>query len=332
MMNSQLSVRIRRVPLRGSGSRSRRLHVPGGIYFVRLRPRTEQVLFIEDRDYRHFEDRLQGAVRDHGWTLHAYCLMPREVELAVQVSNQPLWESIQLITGSYSRTLHERLGRGARLFAPRYRMLLIEPQVYLPQVVRHIHWSPVEQAGEPGIAAYPYSSHLAYTGEEPLAWVTMGVVLRMLEAKWQNWETAYEAYIAEGPDRDLAVKLDRGSRWDPRVLGSPAYVKSIGLDPPPSDDVSIDKIIDAVAATFAISLDEILTGSDSVYCCARAAIAYRAVKSDLASFKEIARFLGRSRPTLRDEVSRQVGDRGWIIVATCFCDWRVLSLTTKMGS
>jgi hypothetical protein len=58
---------------------------------VPLRPRTEHVLFAEDRDYRDFEDRLQSVVRDHGWKLHAYCLMPREIELVVQISNQPIW-------------------------------------------------------------------------------------------------------------------------------------------------------------------------------------------------------------------------------------------------
>lgn len=67
-------------------ARLARLYVPNQPQHVILRGLDQQQAFIDDQDYELFIDCLKAAARDHHLAVHAYALLPRQVQLLVTPS------------------------------------------------------------------------------------------------------------------------------------------------------------------------------------------------------------------------------------------------------
>src|SRR5919204_4456885 len=64
--------------------------LPDGIYHVTGRGVARTAIFRDRVDYEEFRNHLSRVCDRHGWTMHAYCLMPNHYHLIVQATREDL--------------------------------------------------------------------------------------------------------------------------------------------------------------------------------------------------------------------------------------------------
>jgi putative transposase len=154
-------------------ARKTRVCFPGAIYHVMMRGNGRARLFHSPKDYELFLETLAQAQERFQVTLHAYCLMPNHVHLAIQtpLGNLPRFMAWMQTTFSirYNR-LHRRTGH---LFAGRYRAEIVDQADYGRWLLLYIHLNPIRSrangllhytGGLKELNAFPWSSHLDYSG------------------------------------------------------------------------------------------------------------------------------------------------------------------------
>ena len=81
--------------------RLQRIHVPGGLYYVRHRSSTERAIFKDNDDYAQFEAILAHALEQFEIRAHAFCWQPGSIHLAVEIGTIQLSRFIQAVASRY---------------------------------------------------------------------------------------------------------------------------------------------------------------------------------------------------------------------------------------
>jgi len=132
-------------------SRKLRVQFEGAIYHVMSRGNARQDIVADDRDRRHFVDRLGSQVRRSGWELITFVLLSNHFHLLVRTPRPDLARGMQRLLSSHAGYFAARYRRPGHLFQGRYRAELIEDESYYWCVSRYIHLNPVRA----GLVAAP---------------------------------------------------------------------------------------------------------------------------------------------------------------------------------
>lgn len=125
-------------------ARLARLYVPDQPQHVILRGLDQQPAFVDDQDYELFIDCLKAAARDHHLSVHAYVLLPRQVQLLVTPSDEAsLPKAMQAVGRRYVAHFNRRYSRRGTLWEGRYRATVIEGERYFLLASRVVELSPV---------------------------------------------------------------------------------------------------------------------------------------------------------------------------------------------
>ncbi len=157
-----------------------RIHQPGGLYHVILRGNNGQRVFSGDYGYKVFLSLLTEGTKRFGYRLHAFCLMPNHVHLAVQVGEQPLSKAMQNAGFRHALRTNRLQGSTGHLFQGRYKAILVADTAYALELVRYIHLNPVRAGLAADPADWRWSSHRAYLGIDSWPFLTSSWVLEML--------------------------------------------------------------------------------------------------------------------------------------------------------
>ena len=109
--------------------------------------------------------------------------------------------------------------------------MLIDPEAYLLRLIRHIHLLPVSEGRVAEVEEHRLSSHHCYQGLVRVPWLTRRLALRMLLRNGQRPDKAYAEFMSKPQDPRDAVRFERGSRRDPRVLGEAGFLSSLPTRP-----------------------------------------------------------------------------------------------------
>lgn len=276
-------------------ARLKRLHIPGGIHYIILHSNEEREIFPDPADYESFARLVERCARRCHVHIFAYCWSPHEVHFAIQVSSVPLGRFVQRLAGQHARLINRRLSRTGHLFQQRYWTVRIEKPADLPEVVRHIHMTPVRLGLAQDPSEYRWTSHATYLGTEKNVWVTSGPVLRSLDAQGPNRRDAYRKFMEEGLTRRSGMRAEDTeflSRLMPRRRRPP-------------DPAMLNTIIDSVATKLAVPRDAMLSPSRRRnLSLARALVAWHATHNEVATLTEVARRFQRNPSTLCVGVER----------------------------
>src|SRR5688572_7259515 len=110
--------------------RARRLHVPGGTYYLHLRANSGQRIFQDEQDVEAFNELVSSALTRCNAELYAFCWTGSDARLAIRIAEVALGRVVHLITAPYSRHVHKRYGRKGNLFT-RYHAVLIASESYV---------------------------------------------------------------------------------------------------------------------------------------------------------------------------------------------------------
>jgi putative transposase len=268
-------------------SRRSRLHVPGGVYYVVQRSNARQPIFTEEADYATFERLLSTMLVRCRVRAHAYCWETDAIHLVLQISDMPVGRLMQRLSSQYARRVHRRAGELGHLFQQRYHALLIDPDVYLLRLIRHVHMLPVRSGKVTDPGDYPLSSHPAYAGTASTPWLTTNVALRMLAQRPEQARFAYNRLMFEAPASGEGASFEHGGTDDPRVLGDREFMAAIPRN------------------TLGLERSEVLSRSrQRRLALARALITWYATERGVATLAEVARRLQRDPSTLFVAVER----------------------------
>jgi putative transposase len=230
-------------------SRTARLHVPGGVFHVISRcPGGEPLLEIAGAREKYLE-LLGSALEATDARLLAYCLMSNHVHLVLIRGEQPLERVVKSVHTGLGRFLSPRRpGRGAKgpVFADRPRMVLVQEETYLRELVRYVHNNPVRAGLVRQASASAWTSHRAYVGRvEAPEWLNVGYVLDRF-GRGARAREGFERFVAEGkkeaPRLDLlgegraraqtrvSESLGDGYRVSDGIVGDDTFVRRVLRD------------------------------------------------------------------------------------------------------
>jgi REP-associated tyrosine transposase len=286
-------------------ARLRRLHVPGGIHYVILHSNEGREIFSEPADYEAFTKLVERCVRRCRARVHAFCWTPREVHLAVQVSTVPLGRLVQRLAGQHARAMNRKLGQHGHLFQQRYWAVLLQQQSDLPEVVRHIHLTPLRAGLSTDSNEYAWSSHNTYLGFAKIAWVTTSTVFRMLESPGRHRRQVYRQYTQDEATRlnELLAQSDPATQG--RNLDAAFLSRLMPRRRPNRDPALLDRIINSVATKLDVPREAMLSPSRRrSLSLARALVAWHATRNEVATLTEVAQWFHRNPSTLCVGVER----------------------------
>ena len=139
-------------------------------------------IFCDDEDYQLYVRLLATAVREFGWILYAFCLMPNHVHLFIRTTKPNVGEGMRWLHGMYARLFNQRIGQVGHRFEGRYRAPLpVQSDEKFLDLVGYIAVNPVDAGLVKRARDWPWSSHhLVAAGHTP-RWLAHEQLLDRLE-------------------------------------------------------------------------------------------------------------------------------------------------------
>ena len=211
-------------------ARPLRILYPDAHYHVISRGDNRRAIVRDDRDRERRLEWLERSVIQHGWRLHAFCLMTNHEHLFVQTPAANLPQGMKLLNGAYTQYFNHRHGRCGHLFQGRYKAHLVQDDGYFGELSRYIHLNPVRAKTMAGVADpsdYVWSSFRGYLrASQRLDWVTYDTVLAHFgpgdaAARRRKYAWFVRAGIEDPPSRPWK------DAWEGAVIGSEVFFKKV---------------------------------------------------------------------------------------------------------
>ncbi len=115
-------------------------------------------------------------------TLHAYCLMPKRIQLLIKQSSvDGITKFMRRLSTSYVTYFNKRYHRSGNLFSGVYKAVLLENDNQVQEIIKQIHLEPVSirkigliSTSSGSAANYPYSSYHLYLSNNAPSWISIG--------------------------------------------------------------------------------------------------------------------------------------------------------------
>ena len=137
--------------------------LPQLYYHIYNRGNNYQPIFIEDKNYKFFLERLRSVFQPAQVDLLAYCLMPNHFHLLVSPQIESDFSNVmRSFSVSYVKSFNSLYRRAGHLFQGDFQGRWIESDEYLAHVCRYIHLNPVKARLVKGPTEWKYSDYLAW--------------------------------------------------------------------------------------------------------------------------------------------------------------------------
>lgn len=200
-----------------------RIDMPGYPYHVYCRGNNKQPIFLENRDYERFLDKLLLYKTELGVKIHSFTLIPNHFHLEIEpLKTGPSVFMHRLMTShsKYFTIKYEFVGHP---FQDRYQSILIDKDDYFLTVSRYIHLNSVEAGLSINPADYKWSSYGIYLKEDTQdKLVTIEDTLKYFSDDKNIARVKYREFV-EGKEEivDPLIEQKRG------ILGKPYFIKEI---------------------------------------------------------------------------------------------------------
>jgi putative transposase len=200
-----------------------RLVVPDQVHHVIQRGHEGQSAFREAEDYLFFLRCLRDAAKRFQVAIHAYALMPDQVQLlATPADETGLARMMQWVGRHYVPYFNRKYQRNGTLWQGRYRASVIDAAQYLMLNSRFIELYPVRAglAGQP--SDYPWTSYMHHIGARPDGLITDHALYWALGNTPFEREAAYRTLAEQALTAEQIAELEQAipKGW---ALGSPAF-------------------------------------------------------------------------------------------------------------
>lgn len=193
--------------------RKPRVFVVGGAYHVYCRAGRGERPFAEDAAAALFVETLERVKAEHGLTILAWCLMPNHYHLVVRSGELPLWRSMRLVQGRFSKALNRRDRVLGPLWQGRYKSRLIEDRRYLMQAIAYVHLNPVASGITDDPARHQWSGHRQVIGRARKGLVDVDETLLAFGERRESARRGYLAVLGQGREEGWMGAVPGGLPW-----------------------------------------------------------------------------------------------------------------------
>ncbi|MBS1260753.1 MAG: hypothetical protein MAG453_00069 [Calditrichaeota bacterium] len=120
-----------------------RIHIPGALYLLQIRARSDAELFVSDEERALFLASVGEAAESYAVTGYAYALLPKSVLLFVRAGALPLSKFVHRAQAGYINRLKALNFRDLPRIRDRHRSILIEEGPLFVQVLCRVHLAPI---------------------------------------------------------------------------------------------------------------------------------------------------------------------------------------------
>ena len=206
--------------------------IPFAWYYVVLYSRDGRSLVKNSADLKKLLDLLSVTLMRKGAHLHAGCVLPTEIHLAIQSGEAPVSEITRSFCHDYALRFNRIHGESGRLFRAHPRVLLIQHRLWLVPLVHVIHWLPQLQRLHVGAGVGYWSSAAVYRGRERREGLITHAVLHMISNGARSRDAQQNAYrrrFDHAPGTEDIRLFLVGSPEDSRVLGDAEFLRDTWL-------------------------------------------------------------------------------------------------------
>jgi putative transposase len=207
--------------------RQPRVFVDGAIYHVYCRVGRGEPVFRDDAEVEALVRIFTDVKRRDGLAVLAWCVMSNHYHLAVRCGRVPLWRTMRLIQGRYSKGFNRRQKVYGSLWQGRYRAKLVVGERHLQQLVLYIHLNPLVAGRVKDPTRYRWSGHREILGDDEPGLVDADEALL---AFGETREAARRAYTQ-------ALRVAAGASWPGSEPGRLPWWKRGGE----SEDLSLSE-------------------------------------------------------------------------------------------
>jgi len=137
-----------------------RLLVENACYHLIARGNQKQRVFMDERDYREYLQRVRIYKKKFDLRLYGYCLMPNHVHLLGQIEvAKNLSKFMHAITRSYTAYFNDKYTKVGHLWQGRFKNKVIVKDQYLVDCISYIELNPVRAKIVNTPYEYPWSSY-----------------------------------------------------------------------------------------------------------------------------------------------------------------------------
>jgi len=126
--------------------RSARLDAPGVLHHIMIRGIERRKIFLNERDYENFLERLETLLPETKTACYAWALLPNHAHLLFCTGAVPLARLMRRLLTGYAVSFNRRHKRHGHLFQNRYKSIICQEDAYLRELVRYIHLWPILRA------------------------------------------------------------------------------------------------------------------------------------------------------------------------------------------
>jgi len=288
-------------------ARKPRIHYAGAVYHVLLRGNAGQQIFFETADYLRFLRFMGEGIEKYNCRVHAFCLMPNHIHMAIQVEDTPLSRIMQNLCFRYTQWMNQRRDRVGHLFQGRYKAVLVDAGSYLLELVRYIHLNPVRAGIVKSPEAYLWSSHLSYLGERKLPWLTTDWVLSRFSSSRGQPGNEYREFVHSESEAGQEEEFRRGTRGERRVLGGNPFIEEVfrRAKQERKKTPSMGEVIRRVCEQYGVEEKELsAAGKNRRVSLVRGIIARLILESGELTLTELSKRLNRDISTLSSAAKR----------------------------
>jgi REP element-mobilizing transposase RayT len=291
-------------------ARKPRIHVAGALYHVILRGNNAQPIFSDNKDRYQLQDLIADGASRFRYHLLGYCWMGNHIHAAIQVGDIPLSHAMHHLSFRYTGYFNWRHKRVGHVFQGRYKAILVDSDSYLLQLVRYIHMNPVRANLVDDPAAWAWSSHRAYLGEDvPAPWLLTGPVLSRFSPRMPRARDAYCRFMHMPEKMMSPLDFKRGNQKIP-VLGDELFAHRVerkACGDFVRQQYHTAQIVDAVCLAAGVAQEALCTSRRAECVHARSAAAHLVAACGDGNLTVLAQFLMRDPSTLSRAAARYEG-------------------------
>ena len=316
-----------------------RLDAPGVLHHIMIRGIERRKIFLNQKDYEDFIERLAMLLPAMKTACYAWVLIPNHAHFLFCTGTVPLARLMRRLLTGYAVSFNRRHQRHGHLFQNRYKSIICQEDAYLKELVRYIHLNPVRagivsDVGE--LNGYPYCGHSALMGRRKRPWQDVEYVLGFFGETAGAARKAYVEYVEEGVEQGRREELTGGGLvrslggWseakrlrgrgkdhvmsDERILGDSGFVDTVLSEANEAYErryelkrrgYDLERIAKRVAEICGVGEKEVFSkGRQKKKVKARGLLCYWAVREAGIPLRTMAKRLGISAPAVGYAVER----------------------------
>ncbi len=165
-------------------ARPPRIQYPGALYHVTTRGVRRATIYVDERDFLTWQDRLAATVERYNFSVHAFCQMTNHYHLLVETVEGNLSNGMHYLNSTYAQKFNFRHQLTGHVVQGRFNAVPVRKDAQLLEVARYIAQNPVRARLVEHPEAWRWSSHNNLCGlAPPLPWLNMGWLLGMFDSK-----------------------------------------------------------------------------------------------------------------------------------------------------